>query len=142
MSFAIFYNGNDSQTIQDSYLAARGSMSANDRQNVDACWNGGLNTWNTSAARAWNGTVWHTACFVNGVLDNGLCDVDTRIIVINGTWARSVAAYGAVNGQPITRTGFVGLLKRMAAADPDPARSGYISTLADDIAATAREPFP
>src|SRR5690349_5592935 len=115
MSFALFYAGSDSQTIQDSYQAARASLSAADRFNIDACWNAGLSAWNTTAVHALINGVWNQACFRNGVLDNGLCDDDTRIIVINGVWSRSVAAYGATAGQPITKAGFVGLIKRLAA---------------------------
>jgi len=142
MSFAIFYNGSDSQTIQDCYVAASPGLSQNDRRNIDACWNAGINTWNTSAVRALVNGTWNTACFRNGVLDSGLCDADTRIIVVNGVWDRTVAAYGAAAGQPITASGLVGLLKRMAAQDSNTSRGQYVTTLADDIAATAREPFP
>lgn len=142
MSFALFYAGSDSQTIQDSYLAARTALSANDRQNIDACWNAGLSAWNTTATHALVNGVWNAACFRNGTLDNGLCDDDTRIIVINGTWARSVAAYGATSGQAIAKAGFVGLMKRLGAADPDTARGTYIVAIANDIVQTGREPYP
>jgi len=86
--------------------------------------------------------VWNAACFRNGVLDNGLCDDDTRIIVINGVWSRSVAAYGATAGQPITKAGFVGLMNRLAAADPNTVRGSYMVGIANDVADTAREPYP
>lgn len=148
MSLAIFYNGSDSQTIQDSYQAARSSLAQADRQNIDACWDAGLSTWNTTAARAYNPATnqWSVACYSNVgsvlTLDTGLCDQDTRVIVINGNWARNVAAYGAVQGSVITTAGFVGLMHRMADADPNLARRNYIHTIADDIAATAREPYP
>lgn len=142
MAFALFYNASDSQTIQDSYVAAAPNLVQNDRRNIDACWNAGINTWNTTAVRALNLGIWHPACFVNGTLDNGLCDEDTRIIVVNGLWGRTVAAYGAVNGQPIHKAGLVGLLHRMADADPDLARREYIHTIAEDISQTAREPYP
>jgi hypothetical protein len=142
MSFAIFYNTDDSTIIQNSYLASRGALSANDRQNIDAVWNAGLSAWNTTATHALVNGVWNAACFRNGVLDNGLCDEDTRIIVINGVWARSVAVYGATAGQPITKAGFVGLMRRLSAADADAVRGAYINALASDIADTGREPYP
>ena len=145
MTFALFYNGADSQRIQDSYQAARTSLSNNDRPNIDAVWNAGLSTWNSDANRVYSPgppETWSSYCFRNDVLDTGLCDQDTHLIVINGTWARTVAAYGATAGQPITKAGFVGLMHRLADADPDATRRTYMHTLAEDIAATAREPYP
>jgi len=145
MAFALFYNGSDSQVIQDSYTAGRSSLSNNDRQNIDAAWNAGLSAWNSAGNLVYSAgppEAWSSYCYRNGVLDTGLCDQQTHLIAITGTWARSVAAYGAVAGQPITRAGFSGLMHRLADADPDLARRTYIHTLADDIAATAREPFP
>ena len=147
MAFALLYGGADSQKIQDSYQAARTSLSNNDRLNVDAVWNGGLSGWNSDANRVYNTATgaWHPVCLeADGVTPKpGLCDQDTHLIPITGTWARSVAAYGAVAGQPITRAGFVGLLKRMGAADPDTSRGAWIAgALADDLASTALEPYP
>ncbi len=147
MSFALFYNGTDSTVIQDSYQAARTSLAVADRFNIDAVWNGGLSTWNTAANRVYNAgppETWSPYCNgPDGLTDFSLCDKDTHLIAISGTWARSVAAYGAVQGQPITKAGFVGLLKRMGAADPNTSRGGWIANaLADDLAATAIEPFP
>lgn len=146
MAFALFYNGLDSQVIQDCYQAARTSLSNNDRLNIDAVWNAGLSAWNSDANRVYSAgppEAWSPYCVVNGVVDRSLCDTDTHLIPITGTWARSVAAYGAVAGQPITRAGFVALLKRLGAADPDTVRGGWIANaLADDLANTAREPYP
>ncbi len=148
MSFALFYAGADAQKIQDSYQAARTGLAAADRFNIDACWNGGLSAWNSDANRVYNAgppEVWSDYCrnpYPSGPVDLSLCDQDTHLIAISGTWARSVAAYGAVQGQPITRAGFVGLMHRLADADPDLSRRAYMHVLADDIANTAREPFP
>ena len=145
VAFALLYNGDDSQAIQDSYQAARTSLSNNDRQNIDAVWNAGLSAWNSDANRVYNPgppEVWSPYCFRNGSLDRGLCDTDTHLIPIDGVWARSVAAYGAVAGQPITRAGFSALMHRMADADPDGGRRGLIHSIADDLAASAREPYP
>lgn len=144
MSFALFYSSPDAQAIQASYTAARGALSAQDRQNVDAVWNAGLSTWNTTAIHAWvpATSTWDPACFRNGVLDNGLCDQDTRIIVVAGLWAANAAAYGAVRNAAIALAGFVGLWQRVAAADPDPARSGYMLAIAADMAATGKQPYP
>ena len=147
MAFALLYNGSDSQIIQDSYQAARTILSNNDRQNIDAVWSAGLSAWNSDANRVYNVAtgVWHTVCLqADGVTQiPGLCDQDTHLIAISGNWARTVAAYGAVQGQPITRAGFVGLLKRMGAADPNTTRGGWIANaLAEDLANTAIEPWP
>lgn len=144
MAFVLFYNGEDSQVIEDSYQAARTRMASADRQNVDACWNGGLSTWNTTAVRVYTPAtaVWHAACYRGGVLDTGLCDADTRLIVVSGIWAANAAAYGAVRNAAITKTVFVALVGRMATADPDSARAAAIRALAGDIAATAVEPWP
>ncbi len=142
MSFALFYSSPDAEVIGQSYGAARTNLSNNDRQNVDAIWNAGLSTWNTSAIHVYNAQTqtYHSAC--GTPTDTGLCDEDTRLIVIAGFWSRSVAAYGAVQGQTITKGGMVGLWHRVADADPDIDRRTYMHTIAEDIAATAREPYP
>lgn len=145
MAFALFYGGSDAQVIQDSYQAARTSLSANDRFNIDACWNGGLSTWNSDANRVYTAATdtWSIYCKrPDGSVDFSLCDKDTHLITINGTWARTVAAYSAVQGQPITKAGFVGLMHRLADADPNLDRRHYMHTLAEDISNTAREPMP
>src|SRR5215213_8041791 len=147
MAFALFYGGSDSQVIQDSYQAARTNLATADRFNIDSCWNGGLSGWNSDANRVYNAATdtWSDYCrnpYPSGPVDLSLCDQDTHLITISGTWARSVAAYGAVQGQPITRAGFVGLLHRLADADPDLTRRAYMHVLADDVSNTAREPYP
>ena len=146
MAMALLYNGDDSQRIQDCYQAARSRMSNNDRQNIDACWNSGLNTWNSSANLVYSAgppEVWDAICLnQDGTPKLWLCDKQTHKIVINGNWARSVAGYGAVQNQPIHKAGFVGLLKVMGAADTDTQRGNWIIALADDINNTAIEPLP
>ncbi len=146
MSLALFYGGSDSQIIQDSYQAARTSLAAADRFNIDAVWNSGLSAWNTNANRVYSAgppETWSPYCNgPDGLVDRSLCDTDTHLIAISGTWARNVAAYGAVQGQPITKAGFVGLMHRLADADPDLNRRIYMHNLAGDIANTAREPYP
>lgn len=147
MAFALLYNGADSQVIQDCYQAARTNLSNNDRQNIDAAWNAGLSAWNSAGNRVYSAgppESWSPYCLnLDGTRKPGLCDTDTHLIAITGTWARSVAAYGAVQGQPITRAGFVALLKRVGSADPDTVRGGWImNALADDLANTAVEPYP
>jgi len=146
MAFALLYNGSDSQRIQDCYQAARTNLSSNDRFNIDAVWNAGLSAWNSAGNRVYSAgppEVWNAVCLKNGVVDRSLCDTDTHLIPISGNWARTVAAYGAVQGQPITKAGFVALLKRMGQADTaDPVRGGWIANaLADDLGSTAIEPF-
>ncbi len=146
MSLALFYNGQDSQAIQDCYQAARTILSNNDRFNIDGVWSAGLSTWNSPTNRVYSAgppEVWVPACRnPDGTPNTGLCDKDTHLIVINGTWARSVAVYGAVQGQPIHKAGFVLLMKRMGAADPNVTRGAFIGVIADDIASTALEPAP
>lgn len=147
MAFALLYGGADTQRIQDCYQAARSNLTAADRFNIDAVWNAGLSAWNSNTNRVYSAgppEVWNAVCLnPDGTQKPGLCDTDTHLIPISGTWARSVAAYGAVAGQPITRAGFVALLKRLGAADPDTVRGGWIeNALADDLANTAVEPYP
>lgn len=146
MAFALFYNGEDSQRIQDCYQAARTRISNNDRQNIDACWNAGLSQWSSAANLVYSAgppETWSPYCLnPDGTVNRGLCDQQTHLIAISGTWARSVASYGAVQNQPITKAGFVGLLKIMGSADTDTTRGNWIVMLADDIVATAREPYP
>lgn len=147
MAFALLYNGSDTQRIQDSYQAARTILSNNDRFNIDAVWNAGLSAWNSAGNRVYSAgppEVWNAVCLnQDGTQKPGLCDQDTHLIQINGTWARTVSAYGAVQGQPITKAGFVALLKRLGAADPVVSRGLWIAnTLADDLANTAIEPYP
>lgn len=147
MSFALFYNGSDSQKIQDSYQAARSSLPVADRFNIDACWNAGLSAWANDSNRVYNALndTWSDYCrnpYPTGPVDLSLCDKDTHLIVISGTWARTASAYGAVSGAQITKAGFVGLMHRMADADPDLTRRSYMHVLAEDISNTAREPFP
>lgn len=140
----IFYSPEDRALIAASYQAARLNLGANtDRRNIDAVWNSGLSGAET-APLAFNPTsgVWSPACNgPDGTTDRGLCDPDTRLITISGVWDRTVAPY-AVAGQPITKAGFVALWHRVADADPDPSRRSYMHTIADDIAATAKEPAP
>src|SRR5678815_1075814 len=99
MAFALLYNGSDSQRIQDCYQAARTSLSNNDRFNIDAVWNAGLSAWNSNANRVYSAgppEVWNAVCLnPDGTQKPGLCDQDTHLIAITGTWARTVAAYGA-----------------------------------------------
>lgn len=142
MSFALFYNSADAQAIQDCYQAARTHLTVADRFNADACWNAGLSLWNTTATHVFVNGVWNAACFRNGTLDTGLCDQDTRLIVVNGTWARNAPDYGAVNGQPITLAQFCAFVARFALSDPDPARSSYLVGLSRDMLATGKEPYP
>lgn len=145
MAFALLYNGEDSQRIQDCYQAARNALSNNDRLNIDRCWDSGLSTWNSDANRVYNAVTdtWSPYCLLpDGTVNTGLCDKDTHAIAITGVWARSVAAYGAVAGATITKAGFVSLMQRMGAADPNTTRGNWIIGLADDVANTAVEPFP
>lgn len=146
MAFALFYNGDDAQRIADCYQAARTSLAAADRQNMDACWNAGLSQWSSAANLVYSAgppEAWSSYCLhPDGTVDRGLCDQQTHLIAITGVWARNAAAYGATAGQPITKAGFVGLMRRLGAADPDTTRGEWIVSLADDISATAREPYP
>ena len=144
MSFMIFYSDVDAALIGDSYQAARLNLTNNDRDNIDRVWTSGLNTFATAPV-AFNATTqqWSTACNnpTTGQLDRGLCDTTTRLVTINGTWRRTVAPYSTQN-QPITKSGFVTLWHKVADADPDLQRRQYMHTIADDIAATAKEPAP
>jgi hypothetical protein len=147
MAFALFYAGADSQEIAASYQAARNNLSVADRFNIDAVWNGGLNTWNSAANLVYTVATdtWSDYCrnpYPSGPVDFSLCDKDTHLITISGNWARNAAAYGAVQGQPITKAGFVGLMHRLADADPLLSRRAFMHVLAEDIANTAREPMP
>lgn len=144
MAFGIFYNTVDSQRIQDCYQASRTALANNDRQNIDAVWTAGLSQWGSATNRVYSAgppETWVSQCLnPDGTPNLGLCDKDTHLIAISGTWARSVAPY-ATSGQPITKAGFVTLMQKLGNADPDQVRGQWIVGLATDIANTAVEPL-
>jgi len=156
MSFALLYDGADSQVIQDSYQAARTTLPAADRQNIDACWTGGLSTWNSPGNLVYSPgppEVWNPVCRnPDGTPNTGLCDKDTHLIQIGGNYAANSGAatingvafpdYGARRNQAITKAGFVALLRRLAQADSDLNRRAYLQGIADDVVNTAIEPYP
>lgn len=142
MAFLILYNGDDAKAIQDCYQAARSHLTVADRFNADACWNAGLSVWNTTATHVYQNGVWNAACYRNGTLDTGLCDEDTRMLVVNGNWARNAPDYGAQSGQPINLAQFCAFVARFALSDPDPTRSIYLVSLSRDMLDTGIEPWP
>jgi hypothetical protein len=141
MAVLIPWEDTDTSQIAASYQAGRTRLANADRQNLDAVWNAGLSAYLTAplASTLGAGGTYHPLCLKpDGSVDGGLCDAATRIIAVNGILAANSAPLFQRNAA-ITKAHIVELTRRLANADPDPARGGYMRTLADDLERYARD---
>lgn len=113
MAFGLLYNQQDLTDMVTQAQATVNRMPAGDRALFNACWNGGLSTWQAAPNAP--------ARYQEG-------DTPVKVVVVNAN----------SQGKAVTKENFAALLERLAAANVD---AGFLYSVASDVRNTAVEPW-
>lgn len=122
MAFAIFYDTADATPLANQVNLPPSGLSSADRALARAIWNGGLSAWQSAPLSIRAGADPREIAAAAG-------DADCRTIVITAT----------INKAPVHIADLIGLLQRVAVLA---GANLFMVNIANDLAATAIEPWP